>query len=431
MARFRHLLYNLTLIILALPIAIFTAWQAVRRKGGMRFFCQRLLVHRAIDSSGTRPLWAHAASIGEVKAVLPLLEQLLQRGDISQCLLTTNTPEAARLVEGRHHAQIRHRYCPIDWPVFTRYFIARIDPCALVIAETEIWPNLYRAADRRNLPLVIVNGRLSPRTLDQPAPVRKLIADTLHCVDRILARSEADIQGFLQLGVAREKIKLCGNIKLAASRGADTKPLPELLNREYCLAVSTHEPEEILLANALSGLPAKSLLVIVPRHPQRSAAIQRELRAAGFAIAVRSQAQPPLAERSIYLADTVGEVEALICGASLVFVGGSLAPVGGHNLLEPAAWAKPVISGPQLHNFSEEALLLDSFQALQRVQDQSELTACFKELNASAQLRSHWGEAAGRAIDSCHSTLALYVTELACILKEAHKTTIPQRDEPQ
>jgi 3-deoxy-D-manno-octulosonic-acid transferase len=412
MAPFRHLLYNLTLILLALPIAAFTLWQAVKRRGGGRFILQRILVHRAIAPMDEQPLWVHAASIGEVKAMLPVLDELLLGPDIKHCLLTTNTPEAARLVEKHGHIAIRHRYCPIDWPFLTAWFVNRINPRAVLIAETEIWPNLYRAIGNHLAPLIIVNGRLSAKTLDQPGAIRQLLGDALTHVDQILARAQTDVEGFEQLGVAAANITLCGNIKLAARRRADTQALAELADRRYCLAVSTHAPEERLLAQTLLQLPEPALMVIVPRHPQRSADIQSELAALGVAFAVRSKAEPPVAGRSIYLADTVGEVEALISAASFVYVGGSLAPIGGHNVLEPAAWGKAVISGPALHNFTEEAELLQSFDALLLVQDESELTRCFRRLYDSGALQMQYGNAARLAIDSCHSTLARYVEEL-------------------
>jgi len=412
MVRLRLILYNLALLLLALPIAGFTLWQAFKRRGGVRFVLQRLFAYRAIEPTPEPPLWVHAASIGEVKAMLPLLEHLLRSSSATHCVLTTNTPEAARLVEKHRLSNIRYCYCPIDWPWLTGRFVDRVGPRALLVAETEIWPNLYHAASRLEAPLIIVNGRLSARTLNQPTAIRHLLGDALSRVDRILARAQTDVEGFTQLGVDAEKIVLCGNIKLAAICDSNAHPLPELAGREYCLAVSTHAPEEGMLAQALLRLPKQALMVIVPRHPQRSADIVSELTALGIGVAVRSKAQQPLAGRSVYLADTIGEVESLIVAASFVYVGGSLAPVGGHNLLEPAAWGKAVLSGAHLHNFTEEAELLNSFNALQLVHNQKELDEQFFRFHDSASLRAQYGDAARLAVDSCDDTLARYVDEL-------------------
>lgn len=404
--------YNLIMAMLGIPIAIFTVWQSIRRQGGRVFAGQRIgFLVPEFDQACT-PVWAHAASVGEAKAILPLISRLLERNPGLSCVITTTTPEAALIVAGKH-PQIRHCYCPIDWPMAIGRFIDRMGPRLVIIVETEIWPNLYRRVARANVPLLIVNGRLSAKTMRQGKLIQALLADSLAHVDAILARSAADADNFIKLGADATRIEITGNIKLGARRGSAVQSPPALNQRRYCLAISTHQPEESLLAQTLLQLPEETLLVIVPRHPQRATAIADTLTALGVAFTIRSKGELPLAGRSVYLADTTGEVEALISGADFVFVGGSLTKsVGGHNLLEPAVWHRAIVSGPNLYNFDEESALLLAHDALTIVRNGEQLTDAFRQLSSDKAARDRQGAAAGEAIASCHSTLQRYVEKI-------------------
>ena len=360
--------YTLLLRALALPLVLLTAWQAARRGGGWRYFRERLGWPRPASPGG---LWLHAASVGEVNALMPLIHALHQRHPELPLTLTTVTVTGAAAARRGLPEGAMHRYLPIDWPGATRRFLKRLRPACGIVMETELWPRLYATCRRRGVDLVIVNGRVSARTLDAGRWLKARYAEALRGVRAVLARSEVDRTGFIALGADPEHTRVTGNIKFAIGAREDS-PAPLELGRSYVLAASTHADEERRLAALWLGLDPigdrPELLVIAPRHPNRLAAILDDL--AGVvpagALAVRSRGEGITDQTRIYLADTLGELQALMAGASLVFMGGSLVPVGGHNILEPARLGRAPLFGPHMDNFADEArLLLEADAALQ------------------------------------------------------------------
>ncbi len=361
--------YRLLLRLLAPLILVFNAWQAARA-GDWRLFRQRLGACLPRRTDG--PLWLHAASVGELIAAEPLIAALRARFPLIPIVVTTITPTGAALAQQRLPADVQHVYLPMDWPGATQRFLGAVKPRAALIMETELWPNLFENIAQQNIPLIIVNGRLSLRSYDAANWIKRLYAITLKKVDAILARSTNDMEAYIQLGAPVEKVHLLGNIKWAGSASvAEIKAVD--LGRPYVLAASTHDDEEWRLVRAWEKTVQQTqdrLLVIAPRHPQRRDDILKQL--AGKTVAVRSRADVVHADTQVYLADTLGELESFMLGADCIFMGGSLVPRGGHNILEPARLGKPIIFGPHMTNFVEEAqLLLQAGGAKQAVDAQA------------------------------------------------------------
>ncbi len=341
----------------------------------MRYWWQRMGIYtltrdREVSAAADVQLWVHAASVGEVITVLPLIREWQARtGD--NVLLTTGTPTGAAVLEKQAIAGIRHQYLPVDFPGACQRFVNQLSVRTGWIVETEIWPWLYARCDRAGIALTIINGRLSRRTSTQSTGLlsssyRRALSNV-----RVLARSQQDVDNFISLGTPLTQVELIGNLKYTDAPGKVVSHAP--LERNYVLAASTHDDEELQLAGLwLQRAASNDLLVIVPRHPERGSAIMRELTALGAKVALRSRNQLPAADEQIYLADTLGEMQAWYQHAKACFVGGSLITRGGHNMLEPARYGCPVIVGPHTENFDDIMHLLlqsDGIQVAENCDD--------------------------------------------------------------
>ncbi|MCI0504750.1 MAG: 3-deoxy-D-manno-octulosonic acid transferase [Gammaproteobacteria bacterium] len=369
--------YQLVLWIAALPIFAYTFWLAVRHRQ-FRYLQQRL-------GFGCPPrresvIWLHAASVGEVLAAEPLLKALHQQYPKLNMVVTTVTPTGAQMVRQRLGDQAIHIYLPLDWRSAVRRFLNTLRPRCALIMETELWPNLYQACARQAIPLLVVNARVSSKTLGTVGWIRNLYRGALQHVTAILARSQKDADGFRELGAAPDIVHVVGNIKFSAAKPvAQVKPIT--LPRPFVLAASTHDDEELQLARLwLAMQPRDELLVIAPRHPNRSNNIVRQLESLSVKPAVRSRNDKVQADTRIYLADTLGELTGFMASAELVIMGGSFVPVGGHNLLEPAMLSKAIVFGPFMHNFTDETAGLLAQQAVIQVDNYEQLRRELTEL---------------------------------------------------
>ena len=381
--------YNLLLRLLSPALLLYTAWQGWRQRSP-GYLSQRLGRHGPAPAPAT--LWLHAASVGEVNAALPLVEAMSKHFPTLSILVTTTTPSGGATARRRMPAGVRHAYLPIDWPQTVERFLARVRPECALIVETELWPNLFAACRRRSIPLIIINGRLSHRTLHAAPWLRHLYAEALAGVSAVLARGERDRERYLMLGANPQTTEVIGNLKFAALptlKGAEPIPLP----RPYLLAISTREGEEALLLQAWQRQSREGrLLVIVPRHPKRRETILRDL--GESRVAVRSRGEAPGTTTEVYLADTFGELPGFIAGAELVYIGGSLVPKGGQNLLEPAAQGKALLFGPHMENFEQESQLLLAAGGARQVDSVDALAAALEGLLKDADARRLMGERA-------------------------------------
>lgn len=356
---------------------------------------------------GPEPLiWLHAVSVGETRAAQPLIQALLQAWPGHRLLLTCMTPtgRAAGAELLGDDPRVLQAYLPYDYPGAMSRFLDHFRPRLGVLMETEIWPNLMAAAARRQLPVVLANARLSRRSARGYARIAAVVRPALERLAAVAAQSEADANRLALLGAPR--ISICGNLKFDVSPAPAALALGEtwraaLGSRPVWLAASTREGEEVLLLEVLERLQRPELLlVLVPRHPQRFEAVARLVRERGLRLAYRSQGLPG-AEHQVWLGDSMGEMAAYYRLADLAFVGGSLLPLGGQNLIEAAACGCPVLTGPHTFNFAQASADAVAAGAARQVADAGELETVLGELLDAPAKRVAMGQA-GRDFAAAH-----------------------------
>ncbi|MGD9843245.1 MAG: lipid IV(A) 3-deoxy-D-manno-octulosonic acid transferase, partial [Steroidobacteraceae bacterium] len=311
------------------------------------------------------PIWIHVASVGEVQAATPLIRRMLANVERRPVLVTTTTPTGAARVKALFTDQVQHAYLPYDTRGAVQRFMARVPVHCLIIMETELWPNLLSACVAAEVPVVLGSARISSRTAIRYRYLRALFAQVLARVS-VGAQTLEDAQRYAMLGALPERTQVTGNIKFdieisEAVLAAGKQLRQDFVTRPVWIAGSTHEGEEeqVLVAHrqVLAQRP-DALLILAPRHPQRFAQVAALLAEQGFDFATRSAEQVPTARQSVWLLDSLGELARFYAASDVVFVGGSLVPIGGHNLLEPAALGLPVVTGPQTFNAPDVAQLL-------------------------------------------------------------------------
>ncbi len=356
-------IYRLLITLLSPFILGHVIWLALRNKDS-RYFWQRLGFE--YSSLPKESLWFHCASVGEVNTLLPLLKNIHKKNDQLKIIITTNTITGGKIVAQQKLDYLYHSYLPFDWSYAIHFFITAAKPASLYIMETEIWPNLFAGCSTKKIPLHIINARLSTRTTASNKWVLSLLKTSLSKVDAIYARSTDNALAYQQLGAPADIIKTTGNLKFTTAIHSD-QVLQEIdipRDREYVLLASTHHDEEKQIYTLWSQLNRRELLVIAPRHPERSSSIVKQLENKN--IAIRSKNQPITDKTEIFLLDTVGELKNYFTRSKLVIMGGSFVPVGGHNILEPAGFNKAIVTGPYMENFKEELkLMLDKDAIIQ------------------------------------------------------------------
>ncbi len=313
----------------------------------------------SIPRPNGRLLWLHAASVGETNVVLPLIEQLRRERPDLGILLTTVTVTSARIAAARLPEGAIHQFVPLDTPAFVARFLDHWRPSMAMFIESEIWPNLIMDADRRRIPVVLLNARLSERSFRRWMKLRGLSRPLFSRFAVVLAQSDKLAKRLARLGAP--KVIAAGNLKFdAPPPPVDSAELAvlraQLAGRRIFLAASTHPGEESVIAQAHKALAAgdpSHLTIIVPRHPERGAEIAELLRSQGIPAALRSARDTPGPETGLYVADTLGELGLFYKLAPFAFIGGSFSPDGGHNPIEAVKLGCGVITGPHWHNFPE------------------------------------------------------------------------------
>jgi 3-deoxy-D-manno-octulosonic-acid transferase len=349
-------------------------------------------------------VWLHGASVGEAISLLPLIERLTQTG--RRALITTGTITSAALLASRLPAGAQHQFVPLDAPHFMRRFIAHWRPDALLMAESELWPNLIVEASAAQVPVILVNARMSARSFARWRKLPDFIGALLARVDLCLAQSQSDGDRLAQLGAAH--VALAGNLKYdAPPPPADRRELAALAGltsgRQIWIAASTHEGEEFIAGHAhaiLAQTFPDVLTLIAPRHPQRGAAIAAQLETLGLSCALRSRGQLPSARTSVFICDTIGELGLFYRLAGVVFVGKSFLGKGGQNPIEPAKLASAILHGPQVANFADVYALLDAAQGAALVYDARELAQVLGALFADGARLRAMARAAAKAVES-------------------------------
>ncbi|HUN71527.1 MAG TPA: lipid IV(A) 3-deoxy-D-manno-octulosonic acid transferase [Steroidobacteraceae bacterium] len=404
-----RLLY-LAAVYLATPlISVMLAARGLRDRSYWRNFGERFGLGPRVPSS---PIWVHAVSVGEVQAAAALVFALRDRYPQVPVLVTTFTPTGAARARTLFSGAAEVRFLPFDLPGSVRRFLERTRPRLAVIMETELWPNLYRQCRRRRIPLVIASARLSRRSTDRYRHLGALFKETVSGAVVVAAQGEADAERFRALGAAAERTHVTGNLKFDFTLPPDIRERGMALRRQYApsravwVAGSTHggvEEEAVLAAQRHLGtaLPGV-LLVLAPRHPNRFGEVAAWLERQGAAFTRRSQPSAPAATgegSSVLLLDTLGELLYFYAAADVAFVGGSLVPIGGHNLLEPAALGLPILTGPNNSNAEDVARLLLDCGAAKIVRNGAELGARVAELLSDQALRLETGERGRAAVD--------------------------------
>lgn len=314
----------------------------------------------------------HAASVGEVIALTPFIEKLLQAYPELPITFTTFTPTGSAQVKKQFSSRVQHCFLPLDIIPCTQLFLSRLQPKLIIFMETELWPNLINQCARKQIKLLLINGRLSANSMKNYKKISPLITPTLNYFDEILCQSQDNLTNFLKLGANRNSCSVSGNLKFDISITTDVlnkkTQLMTLLpkRRKLWLVASTHQgDEEIALAafKQIKALFPTLLLVLVPRHPERFNSVKNLCHSFNFTLVKRSE-NTPVNEQNIWLLDTLGELMAAYSLADIVTMGGSFSQIGGHNPLEPALFKKPIVVGSDMSNFSDILKQLKQLQGI-------------------------------------------------------------------
>ncbi len=420
---FQRQLYNLTMRVLTPVILYRLALRGLRYREYFGRWRERFGFFQ--DSGLNDTIWVHAVSVGEVNAAAPLIEALMRRFEGQSFVITTVTPTGSARVQRLFGNRVFHVYLPYDLPGSVTRFLDRVRPRLAVVMETEIWPNLFFYCKRRSVPIVVANARLSERSLKGYGPVRPLAREAIRSAAFIAASSQQDAARLQLLGASPERMRVVGNVKfdMRIPPGLDRvgKVLREYwgIARPVWVAASTHEGEEapVLEAHArvLRRFP-DALLVIAPRHPERFRPVAQLCRGYGFRTLTRSDDTVARHDTQCFVADTLGELMNFFAACDVAFVAGSFDPIGGHNVLEPAAVAVPVIVGPHTFNFAEitESLIHDG--AALRVRNPAELGDTVARLFAESDTRQAMGKAALIAMERERGAVARIVTIVEDVL---------------
>jgi 3-deoxy-D-manno-octulosonic-acid transferase len=347
-------------------------------------------------------VWIHAAAVGEIRSTSRLVERLLGHGR-AVCTTATNGP--GRELMRRTRPDLSCHFAPLDHPWCVGLALARVAPAALVLVETELWPCWIVGAQRRGIPVLVVSGRISDRSFPRYRRMRRIMEPALRRLHAVGARSEIDAERFCALGAPPERVVVTGDLKLDV--GEEAAPLAPDLERllgdaPLLAAGSTHAGEERAVLDALEAAERTGFapsLVLVPRHPSRASEVERLLRERGRRWRRRTQAgDEPLAAGEVLLVDTMGELAALYGRADAAFVGGTLVPVGGHNLLEPAAAGRPVLFGPYTANARHVVEILEDCGAGRCVADAAQLAEAVVELLGDRAAARALGERGRQAL---------------------------------
>jgi 3-deoxy-D-manno-octulosonic-acid transferase len=398
-----YYVYNI-LVYLAAPFAVLVQlWRSLRDPSYRDRLGERFGLGPAIPGD---IIWIHAVSVGEVQAAQPLIAQLQARHPRYGILITTVTPTGAARARLLFGDRVHLRYVPLDLPGSVKRFFDRVQPKLAMILETELWPNLYDECGKRGIPLVLASARISPRSVGKYRRLVSLFRKTLSHGIVIAAQSEPDAERFHSIGATPERTHVTGNIKFdfQPPEGIETKGRrwreKHAPGRPIWVAGSTHEGEEPVILDAhrrvLEQFP-DALLVLVPRHPQRFESVRDLLAKRHERAANRSSKAAISPATSVLLGDTMGELMTFYAAADVAFVAGSLVPIGGHNLLEPASVGRPVLTGPHNFNGEEIAQLLMDAGAAFIVADTEQIAHAVKGLLANRDLRAVMG-AAGRSV---------------------------------
>lgn len=389
-------LYTFLLWLLLPLVPLRLLWRAMRQPEYLRHIPERFGFYATTFDHPV--IWLHCVSVGETRAAAPLVVLLKQRFPGHAILLTHATPTGRATSEQLFGDSIQRAYLPYDLPFAVRRFLRHFRPEIGLLLETELWFNLIHACKSEHIPLLLVNARLSAKSLRGYARLGKLVGNALQSLTAIAAQTMADAQRLCELGASR--VKVTGNLKFDVELPADAEQRGDDLRgltggkRPIFLAASTREGEEALILDAVRDAAIPDLLlVLVPRHPQRFNEVAELLQKRGVVYRRRSENQALGLECQVLLGDSMGEMSAYYAACDITVIGGSLLPYGGQNLIEACVLGKPVLIGPHTFNFEDAASQAVTQGAAVRVQDVAGLTQGLRKLLGDAALRKRMAEA--------------------------------------
>lgn len=382
MARF---LYSLLISLLSPLFVLRLLVKSVNEPGYRRQWWRRFALGMPSRvCSGDGLIWVHAVSVGELLAVAPLVERMLQEWPDKAVLITNTTPTGSEQTQKLFGDRVEHTWFPFDTPLVTGAFLRHWSPQLVVMVETEIWPNVMASAREHDIPVALVNARLSARSARGYARLGDFTRETLKGFSLIAAQSKSDDRRFRRIGAEPDAMQVVGSIKfdidLSARRGQleviKSELGSDIQSRPLWAAASTHPGEEQLVIDAYQALTQRGIatrLLLAPRHPNRTADIIKLLEKAGLSYQRRSEQVAVNIDTDVLIIDTLGELSAFLGLADAAFIGGSLVPRGGHNPIEAAAWGCAVITGPHVINFATIVRDMERGGAIRVVVDQQEL----------------------------------------------------------
>lgn len=398
----RSRFYSLVTTLLTPLVLIRLATRGIKTKAYLQRWHERFGWFKS-PKFKNQSIWVHAVSVGEVNAAIPLIKALMKKYQNHSFVLTTITPTGSDRVQQIFGDQVFHVYLPYDLPGAVKRFLRKTKPDLAVIMETEIWPNLFRFCKKKNIPIVVANARLSEVSMKGYRWVESLAAKAFNDTAYVAAQTVTDAQRMIQLGCCPEKIFVVGSLKFdiiiedhIIQKGQEIRDHYQN-SRLVWIAASTHQEDEIEVLDAYTVLKQrhpKLMLVIVPRHPERFQSTTQACRNKGFNTQLRSEIGLVDIEGDVFVVDTMGEMLEFYASSDIAFVGGSIANIGGHNVLEAAVFSLPVLVGPNTHNFTEITQLLNDCDGSQTVHDANDIIRSMEYLIENEAARLAMGQAA-------------------------------------
>ncbi len=358
-------------------------------------------------------IWIHTVSVGETQAAEPLVRRILAQRPELRVVITTTTPTGSDRAKKLFGDVVSHVYFPFDIPFAINGFLGHFQPRMLIMMETEIWPNLLKICQENGVDTVLANARLSEGSARGYGRLGGFTRDTFGRIGLVAAQAPGDAERFLALGANPDRVRVTGSIKFDIRLPASLQEQAEVMRRQWAgrpvwVAASTHEgeDEQVIAAHRLvKKIVPDALLVLVPRHPERFDRVASLCRREGFVTARRSDNDPVTRETEIFLGDTMGELPQFLAAADASFMGGSLMPIGGHNVLEPAALGLPVVFGPHMFNFGVISSMLLAEEAAVQIGNDDELADVISRWLQNASARTEVGERGRKMVEDNRGAL--------------------------
>ncbi|MGY5761011.1 lipid IV(A) 3-deoxy-D-manno-octulosonic acid transferase [Vibrio cincinnatiensis] len=413
-------LYTLLLLITA-PFMLYGLY---KKRAGKPAFGTRWKEHFGVtpklDDSTSRPLWIHAVSVGEAIAATPIIQAIKERQPDLPIVVTTTTSTGAQQIKKLSNL-VEHRYMPLDFPFCINGFLNAIQPSQLLIMETELWPNTLHCVAKRNIPITVINARLSERSCRRYQRFQFIFQLFSQHISTLLCQYESDAERFIRLGIDKSKITVTGSVKFDIEITDEIRRQGSQLRKQLgeerpvWIAASTHQGEDEICLKAHRQLlyhSPNALLIIVPRHPERFDSVASLCKEQGFTLSRRTQQYTE--KTQVYLGDTMGEMLTLMYASDICFMGGSLLGdrVGGHNLIEPSALGIPLLSGHSYYNFHDIMSLLRKNDAIQLCHDEDEIYNNLATLFSSKKLLKKKGENALKVVNDNSGSIEKFINKL-------------------